>query len=72
MEEALTTSHSVIDRKHLHQRGTHGIQYLIDAISSGVETRLTPHYRDAYLRLADDAPDLATARARLAQQRGLG
>jgi len=41
MGEALTASRSVTDRKHLHQRGTHGIQNLIDAIASGVATQLT-------------------------------
>jgi uncharacterized protein YvpB len=29
------------DRKHLHQRGTHGIQNLIDAIAGWVATQLT-------------------------------
>jgi uncharacterized protein YvpB len=35
------TSRSVTDRKHLHQRGTHGIQNLIDAIAGWVATQLT-------------------------------
>ena len=70
MGEALTASHSVIDRKLRHQRGTHGVQYLIDAIASVVATRLTAAYRDALLRRAGDASDLDTALIRLAQQKG--
>lgn len=54
-----------------YARGTDGIRYLADAIANGIETPLTPHYRAAILALAGDAPDLETARMRLAQQRGL-
>ena len=51
--------------------GTDGIRYLADAIGNGIETPLTPHYRAAILALAWAAPDLETARAWVARQRGL-
>lgn len=54
-----------------YARGTDGIRYLADAITNGIQTPLTLHYRSAILALAGDAPDLATARLRLAQERGL-
>ena len=52
-------------------QGTDGIQYLINALALGVETRLTPYYRDAVLQLAGGAPDLAMARRRLLAAKGL-
>jgi hypothetical protein len=51
--------------------GTDGICYLMDAIDQGVETPLTAAYRGALLALADHAPDLVTARERLATRQGL-
>ena len=54
-----------------YAQGTDGIQYLLDAIALGIETPLLPFYRDALLRLADGAPDLAAARLHLAQRKGL-
>ena len=52
-------------------QGTDGIQYLINALALGVETRLTPYYRDAVLQLAGGAPDLPMARRRLLAAKGL-
>ena len=49
------------------EQGKDGIQYLIDTIAAGVETRLTPYYRAALLRRAGNAPDLDITRQRLAQ-----
>jgi hypothetical protein len=46
-----------------------GIRYLADALAHGIRTPLTAAYRAAILRLADDAPDLATARQRIAQKK---
>lgn len=54
-----------------YAKGTDGIRYLADAITNGIQTPLTLHYRSAILALAGDAPDLDTARLRLAQERGL-
>lgn len=52
-------------------QGRDGIQYLIDTMATGLETRLTLYYRDALLRLAGDAPDLVTARQRIGERKGL-
>ena len=54
-----------------YARGTDGIQYLIDATAAGIETRLTPFYRDAILHMAGEATDLAAARVCLARQKVL-
>lgn len=43
-----------------------GIQYLADAIQHGIETPLTGPYRAAVLSRVGDAPDLKTARQRVA------
>jgi hypothetical protein len=51
--------------------GTDGIRYLADALAHSIETPLTPYYCAAVLALAADAPDLETARAWVAQQRGI-
>ncbi len=51
--------------------GTDGIQYLINALALGVETRLTPYYRDALLQMAGAAPDLPTARRHAGSPRAL-
>ncbi len=51
--------------------GADGIRYLADALANGIETPLTPHYRAAVLALAGGAPDLETARAWVARQRGI-
>ena len=47
-----------------------GIHYLSTAIYFGVHTRLTEPYRQAILRLADNAHDLAEARLHIAHQKG--
>jgi hypothetical protein len=60
---------SVTEKTYAKDRD--GIRYLADAIAHGVETPLTAAYRAAILRLAGDAPDLATARLRMAQGKGL-
>ena len=52
-------------------QGTDGIQYLINALALGVETRLTPYYRDALFQMAGAAPDLPTARRRLLDAKGI-
>jgi hypothetical protein len=52
--------------------GTDGIRYLADAIENRIETPLTARYRAAVLALAGDAPDLETARTRIARERGIG
>ena len=46
--------------------GRDGIQYLADAIQHGIETSLTGPYRAAVLSCVGDAPDLETARQRVA------
>lgn len=48
-----------------------GIHYLDVASHYGVKTKLTDAYRQAILRLADNAPDLAEARLRIARQKGI-
>jgi hypothetical protein len=48
-----------------------GIQYLADNLDSGVETCLSRAYEAAILQMADNAPDLAKARLRIAQQKGV-
>jgi hypothetical protein len=50
--------------------GRDGIRYLANAIAHGIRTPLTEAYRAAVLRRADDAPDLETARQRIARNRG--
>ncbi len=50
--------------------GTDGIRYLADALARGIVTPLTEPYRQAILRLTG-APDLETARAWVARQRGI-
>lgn len=55
-----------------YSAGTDGIRYLADAIDNRIETPLTAFYRAALLALAGDAPDLETARTRIAQERGIG
>ena len=57
--------------KKTYSEDRDGIRYLADARAHGVETPLTAAYRAAILRLADDAPDLATARRRIAQKKEL-
>lgn len=54
-----------------YQYGYDGIRYLMAALDREIETRLTPSYRDAVLRLAGGAPGLAEARLILARQKGL-
>jgi len=49
--------------------GTDGIRYLADAICHGIHTPLTEAYRAAVLRCADEAPDLETARQRIARKK---
>lgn len=51
--------------------GADGIRYLADALANGIETPLMSHYRAAVLALAGGAPDLETARAWVARQRGI-
>lgn len=51
--------------------GKDGICYLADNICYGIRTPLTAAYREAILRLADNAPDLETARLREAQRKGI-
>jgi hypothetical protein len=51
--------------------GRDGIRYLADALAHGIETPLTAAYRAAVLRLANDAPDLTTARQSIAQKKEL-
>lgn len=53
------------------EAGTDGIRYLADAIRSGIQTPLTEPYREAVLRLADNAPDLEEARLRTARRKGI-
>lgn len=48
-----------------------GIRYLDDAICHGVRTPLTEPYKRAVLQMADDAPDLETARLRITQSKHL-
>lgn len=48
-----------------------GIQYLDDAIRGGIQTPLTPLYVQELLQQAGNAPDLETARLRLARQKGI-
>jgi hypothetical protein len=48
-----------------------GLQYLADAIRGGVHTPLTPLYVQELLQQAGNAPDLETARLRLARQKGI-
>lgn len=48
-----------------------GIRYLDDAIRHGVRTPLTEPYKRAILEMADNAPDLDTARLRIAQRKGI-
>jgi len=48
-----------------------GIRYLADAICHDIHTPLTETYRAAVLRCADDAPDLETARQRIARRKDL-
>lgn len=52
--------------------GTDGIRYLADAITNRIKTPLTAYCCAAVLALAADAPDLETARTRIAQERGIG
>jgi hypothetical protein len=50
--------------------GMDGIRYLDDAIRNNVVTPLTDLYRQAILRLADNAPDLRAARLWAARHQG--
>jgi len=54
-----------------YSEGRDGIRYLADAIRNGIRTPLTELYRQAVLRLADDAPDLEEARLRIARRKGI-
>lgn len=48
-----------------------GIQYLMNNIVANIQTALTGLYSEAICTLADNAPDLAEARLRIAQQKGI-
>ncbi len=51
-----------------YARGTDGIRYLEEVLRHAIHTPLADAYRAAILRLADDAPDLETARRRIAEK----
>jgi cation transport regulator ChaC len=48
-----------------------GIQYLMDNLANQVDTPLSRPYEAAILAMADNAPDLAEARLRLARRKGI-
>ncbi len=51
-----------------YAQGTDGIRYLEEALRQAIRTPLTEAYRAAILHLADDAPDLETARRWIAEK----
>lgn len=57
--------------KDTFERGRDGIQYLLDNLANQVETPLSKPYEAAILEMADNAPDLAEARLRIARKKGI-
>lgn len=72
-EKAARLAHLAVEslKSWTYDLGRDGIRYLADALRYGIHTPLTEAYCAAILKLADNAPDLETARQRLAKRRGL-
>jgi hypothetical protein len=57
--------------KETLERQRDGIQYLLDNLATGIETPLSRLYEASILEIADNAPDLAEARVRIARKKGI-